>query len=54
MVRYLASKPPKRVMIEVRRGTRIAEEEEIVVEESGPFDYSTRYLELLSDLMLKF
>ncbi|MBS1582125.1 MAG: methyltransferase [Bacteroidetes bacterium] len=53
-VRYLASKPPKRVMLELRRGASEAIEEEVVVEERGPFDYSAKYRALLSDLMLKF
>lgn len=53
-VRYLASKPPKRVLLELRRGAQLRVEEEVVVEVSGPFDYSPRYRELLSDLMLKF
>lgn len=53
-VRYLASKPPKRVMLELRRGASGPIEEEVVVEESGPFDYSATYRGLLSDLMLKF
>lgn len=54
MVRYLASRPPKRVMLELRRGEQRTVEEEIIVEQNGPFDYSARYRELLSDLMLKF
>jgi len=54
VVKYLASKPPKRVLVELRRDDRAIEEEEIVVEESGPFDYSAKYRALLSDLMLKF
>ncbi len=53
-VRYLASRPPKRTLIELRRGEQVAVDDEITVEESGPFDYSTRYRALLSDLMLKF
>jgi tRNA1Val (adenine37-N6)-methyltransferase len=53
-VRYLASKPPKRMLLELRRGERATAREEITIEESGPFDYSSRYRELLSDLMLKF
>lgn len=53
-VRYLASKPPKRVMLELGRSGATSVEEEVTVEVSGPFDYSPRYRELLSDLMLKF
>jgi tRNA1Val (adenine37-N6)-methyltransferase len=53
-VRYLASKPPKRMLIELRRGEQATTLEEITIEQSGPFDYSTKYRELLSDLMLKF
>ncbi len=53
-VRYLASKPPKRILLELKRGEQATTSEEITIEESGPFDYSKRYRELLSDLMLKF
>lgn len=54
MVRYLAAKPPKRVMLELRRELMAPTREEIVVEERAPFDYSPPYKALLSDLMLKF
>lgn len=54
VVRYLASKPPKRVLLELRRHTSTLEEDEITVELSGPADYSPRYRELLRDLLLKF
>ena len=53
-VRYLASKPPKRMLLELRRGQQATTNEEITVEESGPLDYSDKYRELLSDLMLRF
>ena len=53
-VRYLASKSPKRLLFELKRGEVVTEQEEITVEECGPFDYSARYCELLRDLMLKF
>lgn len=53
-VRYVASKPPKRVLLELRRGERATAREEITIEESGPFGYSAKYRELLADLMLKF
>lgn len=53
-VRYLASRPPKRVLLELKRGEQATAIEEITVEESGPLDYSKRYRELLADLMLKF
>ena len=53
-VRYLASKPPKRMLLELMRGEQATIIEEITVEQSGPFDYSPRYRELLADLMLKF
>lgn len=53
-VRYLASKPPKRVLMELKRGEQATTSEEITVEESGPFDYSPAYRAMLSDLMLKF
>lgn len=53
-VRYLASRPPKRMLLEFKRGEQATMNEELIVEESGAFDYSKRYRELLSDLMLKF
>ncbi|MBP7513065.1 MAG: methyltransferase [Flavobacteriales bacterium] len=53
-VRYLASRPPKRMLLELKRGEQATMNEELIVEESGAFDYSERYRELLSDLMLKF
>lgn len=53
-VRYLAAKPPKRMLLEFKRGEHAATNEEITIEESGPFDYSAPYKALLSDLMLKF
>lgn len=53
-VRYLASRPPKRMLLELKRGEQALTDEEITVEESGPFDYSEAYRSLLSDLMLKF
>jgi tRNA1Val (adenine37-N6)-methyltransferase len=53
-VRYLAAKPPKRMLLELKRGEQATTNEEITIEESGPFDYSAKYRALLSDLMLKF
>ena len=53
-VRYLASKPPKRMLIELKRGEQTTTNEEITVERSGPFDYSSEYRTLLADLMLNF
>lgn len=53
-VRYLASKPPKRVLLEMKRGEQATALEEITIEEGGLRDFSQRYRELLSDLMLKF
>jgi len=53
-VRYLASRPPKRVLMELKRGEQATTSEEITVEKSGPFDYSPEYRALLADLMLKF
>ncbi len=53
-VRYLASRPPKRMLMELRRGEQATTTEEITVEESGPLDFSPAYRALLSDLMLKF
>lgn len=53
-VRYLASKPPKRMLIELKRGEQATTNEEVTVEENGPSEYSVKYRALLSDLMLKF
>ncbi len=53
-VRYLASKPPKRVLLELRRDVDRIEDDEITVEINAGGDYSKEYRELLRDLMLKF
>jgi hypothetical protein len=42
------------MLLELMRGEQATIIEEITVEQSGPFDYSPRYRELLADLMLKF
>lgn len=53
IVRYLADRAPKRVMLEMWRGAPLLEFEEIIVEKT-PGDYSPEYRSLLSDLLLKF
>ncbi|MEO8069604.1 MAG: methyltransferase, partial [Flavobacteriales bacterium] len=53
VVRYLALRPPKRVMLELRRNESGVAEEEVIVE-MEPGTYSSGYRALLSDLLLKF
>ena len=53
VIRYLASRAPKRVMLEMWRGTPVLEHDEVTVEET-PGNYSARYRELLADFMLQF
>jgi tRNA1Val (adenine37-N6)-methyltransferase len=53
-VRYLAHRPPKRVLLELRRGPQQAEEDELTVEMNAGGDFSPRYRELMADLLLKF
>ncbi len=53
-VRYLATKPPKRVLLELRRGEARLEGSGISVEMKAGGEYSTEYRDLLKDLMLKF
>jgi tRNA1Val (adenine37-N6)-methyltransferase len=53
-VRYVAQRPPKRVLLELDRSGRPLLEEELTIEATGPFDYTPAYRALISDLMLNF
>lgn len=53
VIRYLADRAPKRVMLEMWRGAPVLEQDEVTVEEVQG-TYSARYQELLADLMQKF
>ena len=47
-------RPPKRVLLELRRRHGPVQEQEITVEGDGPEGYDPAYQSLLSDLMTKF
>lgn len=53
-VRYVARRPPKRVLLELSRSGGAVEEGTLTVEATGPFDYTPEYRALISDLMLNF
>jgi tRNA1Val (adenine37-N6)-methyltransferase len=53
-VRYVAHRPPKRVLLELDRSGRSTNEEELIIEATGPFDYTPEYRVLIGDLMLNF
>jgi len=53
-VRYVPHRPPKRVLLEFKRGGPQVENTELTIEASGPFDYSPEYRALISDLMVGF
>ena len=54
VVKYVAHRPAKRVLLELDRTGGAVQEEELTIERTGPFDYSTEYRSLISDLMLNF
>ncbi|HEY0976942.1 MAG TPA: methyltransferase [Flavobacteriales bacterium] len=56
VVRYVAHRPAKRVLLDLARKEQglSVQEEELTIERSGPFDYSPEYRALISDLMLNF
>jgi len=54
VVRYVAHRPAKRVLLELDRSGRPVQEEELTIEATGPFDYTPKYRALISDLMLNF
>ena len=53
-VRYVAHRPAKRVLLELDRSGSMVKQEELTIEATGPFDYTTAYRALISDLMLNF
>lgn len=53
-VRYVPQRPPKRVMLELRKERMPMEEEELTVEGSGSFDYAPEYRALIADLIPGF
>lgn len=56
VVRYVAHRPAKRVLLELARKEQVdvPVEEELTIERTGPFDYTPEYRALISDLMLNF
>lgn len=54
VVKYVAHRPAKRVLIEFDRAGGNVREEELTIEATGPFDYTPEYRALISDLMLGF
>ncbi len=53
-VRYVAHRPPKRVLLALERSGAPVQEDELTIEATGPFDYTPRYRSLIADLMLNF
>ena len=53
-VAYVAHRPAKRVLLQLERSPVTLGEEALVVEATGPFDYSKEYRALIADLMLGF
>lgn len=54
VVKYVAHRPAKRVLLELDRVGGAVREEELTIERTGPFDYTPEYRSLISDLMLNF
>lgn len=54
VVRYVAHRPAKRVLLEFDRAGGVVLEEALTIENTGPFDYTPEYRGLISDLMLNF
>lgn len=54
VVRYVAHRPAKRVLLEFDRAGGVVLEEALTIENTGPFDYTPEYRALISDLMLNF
>ena len=52
IVRYVAHRPPKRVLLELVRPSGEVAEGTLTIEASGPFDYTPEYRALISDLIL--
>lgn len=54
VVKYVAHRPAKRVLLEFTRAQGEVVEEALTIENTGPFDYTPEYRALISDLMLNF
>lgn len=54
LVRYVAHRPAKRVLLELDRSGAKVEDTQLTIEATGPFDYTPEYRALISDLMLNF
>ncbi len=54
VVKYVAHRPAKRVLLEFDRAGGVVLEEALTIENTGPFDYTPEYRALISDLMLNF
>lgn len=54
VVRYVAHRPPKRVLLQFDRSGGPVHEDELILENTGPFDYTPEYRALIADLMLNF
>ncbi|HOY29035.1 MAG TPA: tRNA (adenine-N(6)-)-methyltransferase, partial [Flavobacteriales bacterium] len=54
LVKYVAHRPAKRVLLEFDRVGGTIRQEELTIENTGPFDYTPEYRALISDLMLNF
>ncbi|MBP6311008.1 MAG: methyltransferase [Flavobacteriales bacterium] len=53
-VSYVLADPPKRLILELDRSGKPLMEEPIIIQASGPFDYSAQYRAMISDLMIGF
>lgn len=54
VVKYVAHRPAKRVLLEFDRSGGDVKEEQLTIENTGPFDYTPEYRMLISDLMINF
>lgn len=54
VVKYVSHRPAKRVLLELNRVGGATLEEELTIENTGPFDYTPEYRALIGDLMLGF
>jgi tRNA1Val (adenine37-N6)-methyltransferase len=53
-VRYVAHRPAKRVLLQFDRSGRPLHDEQLTIENTGPFDYTPEYRALIQDLMPGF
>lgn len=54
VVKYVAHRPAKRVLLELSKLGEVLHQEELTIENTDPFDYTPEYRALISDLMLNF